>query len=155
MWNAIFSHNILAASREKSNCSWCRQQSFGQFLWVHTTRRVSSWRNKRHIKTFSLRKSPHLINNYVDFIIPAIPVSILYKSIADCYRPVRVADGPITARYRFIKNASWDVAMWSEMIKIITLICYGKIQLNSITHASIVILSSNFDWIYMTVLSSQ
>ena len=37
-----------------------------------------------------------------------IPVSILYKSIAGRYRLVRVADGPITARYRFIKNASWD-----------------------------------------------
>ena len=36
-----------------------------------------------------------------------VPVSILYKSIAGRYRPVRVADGPITARYRFIKNASW------------------------------------------------
>ena len=35
------------------------------------------------------------------------PVSILYKSIAGRYRPVRVADGPITARYRVIKNASW------------------------------------------------
>ena len=33
------------------------------------------------------------------------PASILYKSIAGRYRPVRVADGPITARYRFIKNA--------------------------------------------------
>ena len=36
------------------------------------------------------------------------PVSILYESIAGSYRPVRVADGPITARYRFIKNASWE-----------------------------------------------
>ena len=35
-----------------------------------------------------------------------VPASILYKSIAGRYRPVRVADGPITARYRFIKNAS-------------------------------------------------
>ena len=35
------------------------------------------------------------------------PVSILHKSIAGRYRPVRVADGPITARCRFIKNASW------------------------------------------------
>ena len=35
------------------------------------------------------------------------PVSILYKSIAGRYRPISVADGPITARYRFIKNASW------------------------------------------------
>ena len=38
-----------------------------------------------------------------------IPVSILYKSTAGRYRPVRVADGPITARYRFIKNASLDI----------------------------------------------
>ena len=29
------------------------------------------------------------------------------KSIAGRYRPVRVTDGPITARYRFIMNASW------------------------------------------------
>ena len=36
------------------------------------------------------------------------PVGILYKSIAGRYRPVRVADGPITACYRFIKNASWE-----------------------------------------------
>ena len=35
------------------------------------------------------------------------PESILYKSIAGRYRPVRVADGPITARNRFIKNATW------------------------------------------------
>ena len=35
------------------------------------------------------------------------PASILYKSIAGRYRPVRVADGPITARYIFIKNAYW------------------------------------------------
>ena len=41
-----------------------------------------------------------------------VPVSILYKSIAGRYRPVRVADGSITARYRFIKNASWGCAMW-------------------------------------------
>ena len=40
-------------------------------------------------------------------ISSTIPVSILYKSIAGRYRPVRIADGPITARYRFIKNASW------------------------------------------------
>ena len=33
--------------------------------------------------------------------------TILHKSIASRYRTVRVADGPITARYRFIINASW------------------------------------------------
>ena len=43
------------------------------------------------------------------FTVTTIPASILYKSIAGRYRPVRVADGPITARYRFIKNAYWDL----------------------------------------------
>ena len=35
------------------------------------------------------------------------PANILYKSIAGRYRPVSYPDGPITARYRFIKNAYW------------------------------------------------
>ena len=39
------------------------------------------------------------------------PVSILYKSLAGRYRPVRVADGPITARYRFIKNNGWGMSI--------------------------------------------
>ena len=43
------------------------------------------------------------------------PVSILNKSIAGSYRLVRVADGPITARCRFIKNVSW-VMMNSELM---------------------------------------
>ena len=38
-----------------------------------------------------------------------LPASILYKSIAGRYRPVSVADGPITARYRFIKHTYWAV----------------------------------------------
>ena len=37
-----------------------------------------------------------------------VPVSILHKSIAGRYRPIMVADGPITARCRFKKNASCD-----------------------------------------------
>ena len=31
-----------------------------------------------------------------------IPASILYKSTAGRYQPIRVADGPITTRYRFM-----------------------------------------------------
>ena len=42
--------------------------------------------------------------------------SILYKSIAGRYRPVRVADGPITARFRFIKNAYW-ASIDAELVK--------------------------------------
>ena len=33
--------------------------------------------------------------------------SIFYRSIAGRYRPVSYPDGPITARYRFIKNVYW------------------------------------------------
>ena len=35
----------------------------------------------------------------------------LHKSIASCYRPVRVAAGPITARCRFMKNAYWEACL--------------------------------------------
>ena len=42
-----------------------------------------------------VQSNPHLTQNF-------IPVSILHKSTAGRYRPVRVADGPITARYRFM-----------------------------------------------------
>ena len=40
---------------------------------------------------------------------PNIPDSIPYKSIAGRYRPFSYPDGAITARYRFIKNAYWDI----------------------------------------------
>ena len=50
------------------------------------------------------------------------PVSILYKSIAGRYRPVRVADGPITARYRFIKNATWEGWMYDCQMSKLTVI---------------------------------
>ena len=35
------------------------------------------------------------------------PASILYKSISGRYRPFSYPDGPIKARYIFIKNAYW------------------------------------------------
>ena len=37
------------------------------------------------------------------------PVSILHKSVAGRYRSITYPDGSITARYRFIKNASWGM----------------------------------------------
>ena len=43
-------------------------------------------------------------------------LSILHKSIAGHYRPVRVADEPITARCRFIKNASCDRHNWDGIM---------------------------------------
>ena len=37
------------------------------------------------------------------------PASILYKSTAGRFRTVSYPDGPITARYRLIKNAYWEM----------------------------------------------
>ena len=65
-----------------------------------------SWRNKNLLFFFFFQKTSLsgvvLSNTY--------PVSLLYKSIAGRYWPVRVADGLIMAGYRFIKNASWVTA---------------------------------------------
>ena len=46
-----------------------------------------------------------VLSTYGETFYGRIPASILYKSIAGRYRPVSYPDGPITARYRFIKNA--------------------------------------------------
>ena len=65
-----------------------------------------------------------LVNTESTFVA-CIPVCILYKSIAGRYRPVRAADGPITACCRFIKNASWDS----------TIIIYKKYAVQGKRHA--------------------
>ena len=49
----------------------------------------------------------YLVDVYWSFRSQKTP-SILYKSTAGRYRPVSYPDGPISARYRFIKNADWD-----------------------------------------------
>ena len=51
------------------------------------------------IKECSLRDNRLLSSVLFGTVIPA---SILHRSIAGRYRPVRVADGPITARHRFM-----------------------------------------------------
>ena len=48
----------------------------------------------------------------------AVPVRILYHSIAGRYRPVSYPDGPITTRYRFIKNARWVVWQCITLCKV-------------------------------------
>ena len=40
-------------------------------------------------------------DTWYDTPLSHIPASILRKSISGRHRPVRVADGPMTARYRF------------------------------------------------------
>ena len=63
----------------------------------------------KYKKKFS--EHPSLSDREYTFVTPVHPASILYKSTAGRYRPVRYPDGPITARYRFIKNAYW--VTWS------------------------------------------
>ena len=55
------------------------------------------------------------------------PASILYKSTAGRYRPVSYPDGPITARYRFIKNAYWVYAECADLIRMHT--CLGLFRI--------------------------
>ena len=62
------------------------------------------WRKKKFFKLSAVIFIQSILS--VNYLYPA---SILYKSVAGRYRPVRVADGPITARYRFIKNAYWVI----------------------------------------------
>ena len=55
-----------------------------------------------------------LIHQYIRESLRGLnPVSIINKYIAGRRRPVGVADGPIKARCRFIKNAaSWEQIIW-------------------------------------------
>ena len=74
-------------------------------LWAYVNRSRTGWVSvKLHISLYS-----PLVYYTVRSRVSRYPISILYKSIAGRYRPIRVADGPITARYRFMKNASWTV----------------------------------------------
>ena len=61
-------------------------------------------------RSIDMSKISGWVENCRPFPFLIFPVYILYKSIAGRYLPVRVADGPIIARYRFTKNASWVVA---------------------------------------------
>ena len=60
---------------------------------------VDEWNTRTEFLSFVSNMQFCLANGY--------PVSILYKSTAGRYRSVSYSDGPITARYRFIKNTYW------------------------------------------------
>ena len=64
----------------------------------------------RSKKKTSKRPSECCLPLFVLCEICHLPVSILRKSISGRHRPVRVADGPMTARCRFTQNASWACA---------------------------------------------
>ena len=65
----------------------------------------------RHLQTYVQQRFWQGRTNLLSalgFLFGIYPASILYKSTASRYRLVSYADGPITARCRFIKNAYWD-----------------------------------------------
>ena len=70
--------------------------------------------------TMSQRRVPAgLVSNWKSLqagYLYSYPANILYKSIAGRYRPVSYPDGPITARYRFIKNAYWVPWLYGILI---------------------------------------
>ena len=70
---------------------------------------TEKWFHGENKNKMFLRVDDDNLAFYIPFnILTHIPASILYKSIADRYRPVSYPDAPITARYIFIKNAYWD-----------------------------------------------
>ena len=79
----------------------------------------------------SKREVTKVVSNNLSYIYL---VSILYKSIAGRYRPVRVADGPITARYRFIRNANLVVPVSSWFIQQVRVIIIAIAPITQVTH---------------------
>ena len=63
-----------------------------------------SHQNRPHLlwsSDFALNLEQYLMNECHTWHIDSIPVSIQRKSLSGRHRPVRVADGPMTARCRF------------------------------------------------------
>ena len=60
------------------------------------------------------------------------PASILHKSIAGRSRPVSYPDGPIPARYRFIKNAYWVSAHMTARLYNTPTDCKGWCEVSQI-----------------------
>ena len=99
-----FSIAITSLGEERANLSAFHTLVRFVLVWICRFP-LGVWEGLR----FVIVALPRLFSyfSYVAFALPLFSVSILHKSIAGRYQPVRVADGPITARCRFINNASW------------------------------------------------
>ena len=76
-------------------------------IYKNSTEDVQEKNHRTQPTNEKKRKSKHTMTDSTQ--ATNNPVSILHKYIAGRYRPVRVADGPITARCRFMKNASREM----------------------------------------------
>ena len=90
LWGGV-QWKVMEFSRPLPLCSCWMKFSFLRKFWMHLI--------------YFTPYLPYII--YSIRTTHTLPASILYKSIAGRYRPVSYPDGPITARYRFIKNASY------------------------------------------------
>ena len=88
MWSCAVPQKKKKKKKKKKKIKFCKTTFVTLCFSIH--------------QASSEKKSPLEGKNF-------LPVSVQQKSIAGRYRHVRVADGPITARYRFIKNASWEI----------------------------------------------
>ena len=89
-------------------CSIC--QSIHEFIMCPKV--SSDWLRSRKLYISNSRCNICITADYsmpwTNLCFENTPVSIQHKSIVGRHRPIRVAHGPITARCRFIKNASWE-----------------------------------------------
>ena len=82
------------------------------FLLIPKIQGLSLHANCRDVKTCILGgklKRKKYFKMLPDENLPSIPASILRKSTSGRHRAVSYPDGQMTARYRFTKNADWDV----------------------------------------------
>ena len=97
---------MLTGSLSANTCmsGWYFARAWDEFEAVHfahARRHIFAWR--RPVDDCPNERLYININHlwYTDMDKEAYPVSILRKSISGRHRPVRVADGPMTARCRF------------------------------------------------------
>ena len=85
-------------------------------IWYHrwyspTDESITQQKTTQHVEYHSALNTSRIIRTSMSQIVQRYvthyPASIIYKSTAGRYRPVSYPDGPITARYRFKKNAYW------------------------------------------------
>ena len=73
------------------------QERFNKLIYVHKMWHLTACKISVCLSFLNWIKNEMIFYRISELMLPTLTVSILYKSIAGRYRPVRVADGPITA----------------------------------------------------------
>ena len=99
LWKQLSRSSYLWKQVSRSSYLW-KQESRSSYLWKRQKKKKKKVTKPRALKSFA-RTRPS-------------------KHTAGRHRPVRVADEPITARCRFIKNASRGRLIWDFAVSICT-----------------------------------